>query len=215
MLSLDFETRSGVDLKAAGAYVYATDPSTGIYMLGWAFDDELPALWLPGEPFPQRIIDHINSGGIIQAYNAQFERLIMWYILCPDFDVPDPTMEQFHCTAAQVRAHGMPGELGKAARALKFNIPKNPEGSRLIKEYSALNVPWEDIPPEDQGLFTLYCLDDVRVERGVSKMLRPLTDHEWYEYHLDDGELHCGTNQLPRAVSKRWWRQDPAPWVAD
>jgi hypothetical protein len=37
---------------------------------------------------------------------------------------------------------------------------------------------------------------------------------EWYEYHLNDGEIHCGTNQLPdttvAAAQKKWWTK-PAP----
>ena len=37
---------------------------------------------------------------------------------------------------------------------------------------------------------------------------------EWYEYHLNDGEIHCGTNQLPDitvvAAQKKWW-QHPSP----
>ncbi len=33
---------------------------------------------------------------------------------------------------------------------------------------------------------------------------------EWYEYHLDGGEIHCGTNQLPRTDSPRpWWLAAP------
>ena len=47
MLSIDFETRSDVDLKACGAYVYASDPSTQVYMMGWAFGDDEPETWLP------------------------------------------------------------------------------------------------------------------------------------------------------------------------
>lgn len=32
---------------------------------------------------------------------------------------------------------------------------------------------------------------------------------DWYEYHLDGGEIHCGTNQLPAAVAKKWWEVPP------
>jgi hypothetical protein len=32
---------------------------------------------------------------------------------------------------------------------------------------------------------------------------------EWYEYHLDGGEIHCGTNQLPKTVPKKWWEVEP------
>ncbi|MEM9456239.1 MAG: protein-arginine deiminase family protein [Myxococcota bacterium] len=33
---------------------------------------------------------------------------------------------------------------------------------------------------------------------------------EWHEYHLDDGEIHCGTNQCPVTDrSKQWWLYPP------
>ena len=36
---------------------------------------------------------------------------------------------------------------------------------------------------------------------------------EWYEYHLNDGEIHCGNNQLPditvAAAQKKWWLHPP------
>ena len=38
---------------------------------------------------------------------------------------------------------------------------------------------------------------------------------EWYEYHLNDGEIHCGTNQLPditvAAAQKKWWTKPSPP----
>jgi len=186
VLSWDYETRSPINLITHGAYVYATDPGTGIYNLGWAFNDEPPQVWHPGEPFPQRMVDHINNGGIIQAWNAAFERLITWYVLCPDYGVPEPAMEQFRCTAARARAHGLPSSLENCTRALGTGIYKNPEGTRLIKEYCAQNVPWEGIPPADQALMDLYAAGDVDAERSVTQFLRELTDDEWYEYHLNE-----------------------------
>lgn len=33
--------------------------------------------------------------------------------------------------------------------------------------------------------------------------------NEWHEYKLDEGEIHCGTNQCPEAESKRWWESEP------
>jgi hypothetical protein len=33
---------------------------------------------------------------------------------------------------------------------------------------------------------------------------------DWYEYHLDGGEIHCGTNQLPARLARKWWEKNPA-----
>ena len=39
ILWLDFETRSHCDLKTRGAYAYATDPSTEVICMSYAFGD--------------------------------------------------------------------------------------------------------------------------------------------------------------------------------
>jgi DNA polymerase bacteriophage-type len=82
-LHLDYETRSRIDLIRHGAYRYATDPSTEIICLGWAFDDNEPQLWIPGKPFPEEVIEHFSKGdrASIHAHNAQFEILITTYVL--------------------------------------------------------------------------------------------------------------------------------------
>ena len=188
MLSIDFETRSEVDLKKEGAYRYATDESTAIYMMSWAFDDEPAQCWVMGEsPFPERVERYVENGGIIAAWNCQFERLIWWYVLCNDvFNLYEPELEQFICTAARARAHGMPSKLGDAARALGAKIQKMDEGTRLIREYCAKNIYWDDIPEVDQKLMVSYCNLDVETERGLGGMLRELSDEEQYEFHVNE-----------------------------
>lgn len=142
-------------------------------------------MWLPGKPFPSRIVDHIKQGGAIWAHNAQFERLIWWYVLAPDYGLPEPNYEQWRCTAAQARAHGLPGALGDCARALGIPQQKQADGRRLIQTYS---VPGhiEIIPQADLDLFVAYCQQDVVVERMLTNLLRELSDYEWDEYALNE-----------------------------
>ena len=185
-LSIDFETGSQCDLLTHGSYRYATDLSTEVYMLGWAFDDEPAEIWTPDQPFPERVIDHVEAGGPLLAWNATFERLIWMYVLANDHDLPVPKLEQYRCTMARAKAHGLPGKLGDAARAMQVGTYKQTDGLRLIKAYSAMGVRWADIPEEEQALFTEYCKQDVEVERAIGQCLRPLTAHEWSEYHLNE-----------------------------
>lgn len=180
--SIDFETRSRVDLWRCGAHVYATDPSTGIYCMAYARGDDAPVVWVPGDPFPADLAEHIQGGGQLRAWNAQFERLLWWYVLSPDHGAPEPGLTQWYCTAARARAHGLPGALGECARALGLPQAKQTEGKRLIKEYSANNVPWDEIPPADQALWLDYCAQDVVVERAIGGALRELDDVEREEY---------------------------------
>lgn len=186
--SIDWETRSGCDLKKEGAYRYATDPTTGIYVLGYVLSGH-KNVWTYGEPFPEPLIDFIENDGIFYAWNAQFERLIWWYILSndPQYDyVPEPELWQFRCTAAQARAHGLPGALDDAARCLDLPIRKDKEGDRLIKEYSAHNIPWDMIPQQDQRNWQRYVIRDVETEMAVANDLRELTETEWDEFYLNE-----------------------------
>jgi DNA polymerase bacteriophage-type len=128
MLWLDYETRSRCDLPSRGGYNYAQDPSTEIIWrvtyaqisteicMAYAIDDEEVSLWTPDQPFPQRVINLIAAGGQIRAHNAGFDRLITEFVLCPDFGVPVPWLEQWYCTAAQARANCAPGSLEDVGR---------------------------------------------------------------------------------------------------
>jgi DNA polymerase len=187
VLFLDYETRSRCDLKARGAYNYSRDASTQILCMSYAFDDEEVQTWLPGQPFPQRISDHFKNGGQIRAHNAGFDRLITEYVLCPDFGVPTPPLASWYCTAAQARANCAPGSLEDVGRFAGADMRKDHRGSQLIR---LLSVPQPNGQfREDAGLMkemTDYCEMDVKVMRLVSKSLRPLSDDELLDYHVNE-----------------------------
>lgn len=185
MLHIDFETRSNVDIKTYGAYLYAQDPSTEVIMFSWAFDDEPVVLWWEGTPVPKRIIDHIKAGevGSIAAHNAAFERLIFWYVLCPDYGVPEPAIEMFYCTAALCRSRGLPGKLDDAAKALGAPLRKDQRGPALIQMCS---VPPFNRDPAVLKEFGEYCIRDTEVERVIEKSLPGLDDLELEEYHANE-----------------------------
>lgn len=112
-LHLDYETRSRIDLFDRGLYIYAADKSTEIICLAWAFSQEDPEIWIPGTPFPQRVLDHINLGHprSLHAHNASFERLITKHVLPKHIEFTQPPIEAWYCTAAQARARALPGGL--------------------------------------------------------------------------------------------------------
>jgi DNA polymerase len=179
MLFLDFETRSRCDLKAKGVYNYAQDASTDVLCMSYAFDDEEVQTWVPGEPFPESVREW---QGLIYAHNAAFERLIFWYVLQIDFK-----LEQFYCTAAQARANCAPGSLEDVGRFAGADMRKDHRGSQLIR---LLSVPQPNGQfREDAALMdemVRYCEQDVRVMRVVSKSLRPLSDDELLDYHVNE-----------------------------
>jgi len=179
-LHIDFETRSPVNLPQLGSYAYLSDLRTEVLCMAWAFGDEEPALWLPGQPFPDRIAEHIEASGQIWAHNATFERLVFWYHLCPDLGIPEPAIEQFVCTASLARARGLPGKLELASRMIGHE-EKSSDGGALIRACC--------IPPYDEvrlpELFE-YCKQDVRAEREFASLLPPLTDSELAQYHASE-----------------------------
>lgn len=178
-LWLDFETRSRCDLTTKGVYNYAQDASTDVLCMSYAFDDDEVVTWTPDQPFPDRVKNH---AGRIYAHNAAFERLIFWYVLQCDFQ-----LEQFYCTATQARANCLPGSLEDVGRAISSNMRKDHRGSQLIR---ALSIPRADgtfnTDPALMAEMIQYCEQDVRVMREISKAMRPLSDQELADYHVNE-----------------------------
>lgn len=173
MLWIDFETRSECDLKAAGVYNYAQDATTEVLCMSYAFDDEDVQTWLPSQEFPAAVRHHT---GQIRAHNATFERLIFWYVLQINFK-----MEQFYCTAAQARSNCAPGSLEDVGRFSGASMKKDHRGAQLIRQCC--------IPPFNTSLLPeliAYCEQDVRAMRAISQALRPLSDDELMDYHVNE-----------------------------
>ena len=175
MLYIDFETKSACDLKTAGVYNYAQDASTEVLCMSYAFDDEDVVTWLPTDPFPERVR---NYTGQIRAHNAAFERLIFWYVLGINFK-----LEQFYCTAAQARANCAPGSLEDVGRFASASMKKDHRGAQLIR---LMCIPPFQMSTELMADMVKYCEQDVRAMRAISQGLRPLSDEELADYHVNE-----------------------------
>jgi DNA polymerase len=184
VLFLDFETRSRCDLRARGVYNYAQDRSTSVLCMSYAFDDDEVVTWTPDQPFPRRVAEHT---GQIRAHNAAFERLIFWFVLCPDHGIREPSLTQFYCTATQARANCAPGSLEDVGRFAGATMKKDHRGSQLIR---ALSVPRGDgtfnDDPALMAEMVAYCEQDVRAMRAISRSLRDLSAEELADYHVNE-----------------------------
>ena len=217
----DFETRSACDLRACGAWKYSLDPSTEVLCLVYRlpyWPDGRTALWTPafpganlGENFDEEslleLCDWIESGGLIEAHGAFFERAIWTNILRPRFGFPAVSPEQWRCSAAKAAAHALPRKLGEAGRALKLSIIKNDgdSGHKLMMKMNKPRKPrkkereaWlaqgkrlEDMPylwwetSEQLQALWLYCAQDVLAEEALSEALDDLSPNETANYLLD------------------------------
>jgi DNA polymerase len=175
---IDFETRSECDLPARGPYNYSRHPSTQVLCMAYAIDDGDVELWTPDQPFPREILSHQ-----IRAHNAAFDRLILWYVLCPDLDLPEPALEQFYCTAAQARSNCAPGSLEDVGRFAGASMKKDHKGAALVRKCCL--PPFKHTPQDLADLFE-YCKQDVRAMRAISKSLRDLSPEELADYHVNE-----------------------------
>lgn len=129
---IDFETRSRADLKAMGSYKYANHWSTEIRCMAWAIGDEDPNLWLPGDPFPERLAKAIAAGYLVHAHNAQFERNL-WDAKREAMGWPAVKFTQWRCTAAKAAYFNHPRHLAGGVEMLLPNIEgKDMEGNALM-----------------------------------------------------------------------------------
>lgn len=182
-LWIDFESQSECDLPARGAYNYARHPSTRILCMAWALDDEPVQIWTPNQTFPKDVSNAVTRGARIFAHNAAFDRLMWWYVLSPDFGVPEPRLEQFICTAAQARANCAPGSLEDVGRFAGTSMRKDHRGAALVRKICCRPFRYTD---EDLAGLLEYCAQDVRTMRSVSQSLRTLAPQELEDYHVSE-----------------------------
>lgn len=164
-LSLDFETKSKVELTKCGADVYSRDPSTRPLMLGWRFDKEPVNLWLPHkQKMPSALRDGIESDEVIKtAWNAAFELAIIRNTLKMRTNV-----DTWRCVMVMSYSLGLPGKLEVCLRdALKTEKKywKDPEGDRLLKMFAYPNSKaTHESHPVEFGKLGDYCVRDVIAE---------------------------------------------------
>lgn len=203
-LHLDGESYSTIDLKKAGSHRYWEDESTDLHCVAYAFDEEDPSLWFPGDPVPRRIKVHIEEGGAVYAWNVAFERLMWSYKLAPKYGWPMPKERQFNCTMSEALIMNLPGQLDKAGPAIGGKIVKDKEGHRLmlkmckprkLRKAEACPVCGEktcrDCGPYWHNSWTdierlgSYCQHDVRTEQYVGSFVLPMSKGEKRIFHLD------------------------------
>ena len=191
-VSIDFETRSAVDLRKTGVYKYAADQSTDIWCMAykapWS-DDVL--VWQPGDAVDTHLEDWIMAGGLLSAWNANFERVIWNEIMVGRYQWPATKIKQWRCTMAQASAMGLPRALGQAAAVLGVEEQKDKAGAALMlrmarprKVNADGSYTWWNTKDKIEQLVA-YCRQDVRTELSVAETLNAMPDSERRLYQLD------------------------------
>lgn len=129
-------------LQVIGTDTYAEHPSTEILCLSYDLKDGLgERFWRPGLPLPADLFAHIQAGGLLEAHNVMFERMIWHHVCRKRMGWPEVRPEQWRCSMAKARAFALPGALGEAGRVLNLPLQKDKDGGRLLDKFSKPRKP--------------------------------------------------------------------------
>lgn len=148
--TIDFETKSKVDIKKAGGWRYSEDPSTDVLVLKFRIPgSEIMGHWDPVfetleedplEPL-KPLFEWIENGGLIEAHNAQFEEAIWQNVMVKKYGCPNVRPSQWRCSASKAAALALPRSLEEVGKALHLPIEKDMEGRRLMLKMSKPKKP--------------------------------------------------------------------------
>ena len=210
--SIDFETRSHIDLTARGLDIYANDDTTEVLCIAYGvYPDKIRLVdnAILDKNFP--LLDHVRNGGKIQAWNAMFEYAI-WNCVCvPKYGWPPLKLSQCIDTMAIAAANNIPQSLDDAGVFMNSEHKKDAIGKRLIQKLCKPSIKGVfNTDPELLAQLFEYCKQDVRTEMAIGSVLRPLSDVEQGVWELtqrinlrgvpvDPQELHNAVLAVTRA----------------
>lgn len=208
-IGLDFESYSRVDLRAAGLHNYATDESTGIHCFSYGPDPEHVKLWTEGERFPDDLQEHIDSGGIITAWNAAFEWSIWNLCAVRKYGWKPLPISQVRCSMVRAYAMALPGALEDAAPALGVDQRKDAEGHRIMLQLSKPRkegTMWRREDDLDKFLkLYAYNKQDVRTELACLSRLMELSPSEnalWeLDHKINNRGVMCDLASVEKAIA--------------
>lgn len=210
--TIDFETRSACDLMKTNSYIYARHHTTEIMCMAYHVPGmEKIKLWHPAYPHlgieeseePTELFDWIEAGGLVEAHNAFFERMIWKWVAHKRLGWPRVRPRQWRCSAAKAAAHSLPRALEKVLIALGLEEQKDKEGHRLMQKLSKprkarkaersewsvfgsgeMGLLWHEDKEEFKRLWK-YCRQDVRCEIALSEVVDDLSPYELKVWQMD------------------------------
>ena len=183
-INIDFETRSRIDLKKAGAFKYASDPSTEILCLCWKIlGREKVYSWSPFFKLDdiESLFKLIEEGAEISAHNVHFEWAVWNYCAVKKYNFPPLFFDKVICTAAKSNALALPRDLETCAKVLGLSVQKDMVGRRIMLKMCKPNSKglWHE-DKEDFRKLIEYCKKDVIVQELVD-----LSPEEYKIFQMD------------------------------
>lgn len=201
-LTIDFETRSEVDIRETGVHVYAEHESTDVFCLAVKAGCEQARIWINARfdyqpPVPrysrEQVIALVEQADIVEAHNAGFEIAIWRGIMVNRYGWPDIPDHKWRCSAAKAAAHALPRSLEGAGAAMRLPTQKDKGGHALMMKMCKPRKPrkgeapglyWHEDPEDLLRLFR-YCIQDAETEHALSNRLPELHPTEQRVWHLD------------------------------
>lgn len=186
----DFETASACDLKIAGAWRYAQDPTTEIFCFNFQFNAEGEVYrWRPNvQDEADRVLREAVADPevLFIAHNCGFEKAIWRSIMMPEFGFMDIPNKRWHDTMAVAAMKAMPLDLDMLTRVLGLSATKDAEGSNFTKKLSRPRRDGSlDRSPESLDRVYTYCDDDVLAQTEAHLTLGWLPPDERNTWLLD------------------------------
>ncbi len=206
----DFETYSECDLRVSGLHNYAMHPSTGAHCMSYGPDPEHVKIWIEGEPFPEDLQDHIDAGGVLTAWNAQFEWAI-WNLCCVSrYGWKPLPISQVRCSMVRAYAMALPGALEDAAPALGVDQRKDAAGHRIMLQLAKPKKDGSMWRRDDDSLDKFlklydYNRQDVRTELACLERLMELSPSEnalWeLDHKINNRGVMCDLASVDKAIT--------------
>lgn len=194
-LTIDFETRSGTDLKTRGSMNYMNDADFKIVLVAYKENDGLTKVVdFPSGDFLEKLLSPYIDDGLIIAHNAKFEleALHAYYLKVPTERVRD--------TMVMCQYYGLPPSLAEASSFLELEHRKLTIGKGLIDTFTKPILPrvkarlklsedkmfWEpEDKPEEWEQFRVYAEYDVETTYDIYKALPKVPENIWHEWALN------------------------------
>jgi DNA polymerase bacteriophage-type len=220
--SIDFETRSAIDLPDRGLDIYANDDTTEVLCIAFGTTPSDVAVYNAPKPDPttvlafSKFLAHVEAGGKIQAWNAMFEYTI-WNCVCvPKYGWPPLKLEQVIDSMAIAAANNIPQSLDEAGSFMNSEHKKDAVGKRLIQKVCKPNSKgvFNNDPKLLKQLFE-YCAQDVRTEMSIVANLRPLSQAEQDVWTLTQRINIRGVPVAPRELNNAVLAVQTAQFLLD
>ncbi len=201
---MDFETSSACDLKAAGAWRYAEDPTTEVLCLSYT-DGNDTWVWLPEQPPDERLLTAVNDPKVIfVAFNVAFEKSIWRRIMVEQFGWPDIPNGRWHDVQAVCAMRVLPLALEDAVRVLSLSHQKDMEGAKILRELMKPGKRgWLAKTPEKLARLYDYCKADVAAELDLHLRMGWLPPGErnvWLlDQRINERGLHLDQHYITQA----------------